>query len=59
MKNKKPKIVQKPIQRKTFWVPKPRKSEIVLCACGNKYIKTRPGQTTCVRCINIVSVAGH
>lgn len=33
------------------WVEKPRRSEILVCSCGNKYIKTRPGQKTCVTCI--------
>jgi hypothetical protein len=46
----------KPHSYKTFqqagrWVEKPRRSEILTCSCGNKYIKTRDNQTECVRCM--------
>lgn len=34
------------------WVEKPTRMEILVCSCGNKYIKTRKGQTVCVQCIN-------
>jgi hypothetical protein len=27
------------------------KSKIILCPCGNRYLKTRQGQTHCLRCI--------
>lgn len=43
--------------RKTFqngigqWVVKKTRTEILLCVCGNKYIKTRKNQEVCVRCI--------
>ena len=42
--------------RKTFqqagkWVERPRRSEVLVCVCGNKYIKTRDRQIVCVRCI--------
>lgn len=43
--------------RKTFqngigqWVVKKTRTEILLCICGNKYIKTRKNQEVCVRCI--------
>ncbi|MFM2357942.1 MAG: hypothetical protein RJA61_679 [Candidatus Parcubacteria bacterium] len=36
------------------WVERPRRMEILVCACGNKYIKTRDRQKTCIRCINDV-----
>jgi hypothetical protein len=42
--------------RKTFqqdghWIVKPGKTAIIVCtACSNRYIKTRPGQTLCLRC---------
>ncbi len=44
------------VSTKTFqsagkWIEKPRISEIVVCSCGNKYIKTRKDQTVCVRCM--------
>ncbi|MFO0719046.1 MAG: hypothetical protein U0522_03400 [Candidatus Paceibacterota bacterium] len=46
----------KTLSKKTFqsagkWIEKPRVSEILVCACGNKYIKTRKNQTVCVRCM--------
>lgn len=31
---------------------KPRRCEILACVCGNKYLKTREGQTVCIKCIN-------
>jgi hypothetical protein len=34
-----------------IWIEKPRQKEILVCECGNKYIKTRDKQTSCVRCI--------
>ncbi len=34
------------------WIDKPNKSAILLCTCGNKYIKTREEQAMCVRCIS-------
>ncbi len=43
--------------RKTFqntvgkWVVKTTRTEILLCICGNKYIKTRKDQAVCIRCI--------
>ncbi|MEX2010266.1 MAG: hypothetical protein WD874_00480 [Parcubacteria group bacterium] len=33
------------------WVEKKTRSEILLCPCGAKYIKTRKGQGTCVKCL--------
>lgn len=33
------------------WTERPRRSDIVLCACGNRYIKTRKGQSVCVQCL--------
>ena len=37
------KWVEKPLQ--------PLKGEIIVCACGNKYLKTRDQQIVCVRCM--------
>jgi hypothetical protein len=47
----------KPISTRTFqkdgkWVEKTHKTVVVVCACGNKYIKTRDKQTKCLRCIS-------
>jgi hypothetical protein len=55
------KFMTKLITRKTYqqngkWVERPGKTLIVVCVCGNKYIKTRENQTLCVRCIGQVVV---
>ncbi len=42
------KTFQNPVGK---WVEKRTRTEILLCVCGNKYIKTRKEQTVCVRCI--------
>ena len=42
--------VKKPVQRGKF-VYKPLMSIVIVCKCGNKYVATRPKQTTCVMCI--------
>lgn len=44
----------KKFQRKGpgVWVEKPRRCEILVCSCGNKYLKTRENQTMCINCIN-------
>jgi len=41
----------KQYQQDGVWVVKPRKTAILLCSCGNRYIKTRPGQSVCIRCM--------
>ncbi|MEX0931834.1 MAG: hypothetical protein WDZ88_03740 [Candidatus Paceibacterota bacterium] len=33
------------------YVFKKTKSEILECPCGDKYLKTREGQETCIRCL--------
>lgn len=40
----------KTFQQDGHWVVKPRKTPILMCDCGNRYLKTRPGQTMCLRC---------
>jgi len=47
-----PQKISKTFQEGGRWVEKPAKTEILLCLCGNKYIKTRDSQVLCVRCIN-------
>ncbi|MBI5644521.1 hypothetical protein HY970_00295 [Candidatus Kaiserbacteria bacterium] len=32
------------------WIDKTDAPEVVVCSCGNKYIKTRDGQIQCLRC---------
>jgi len=52
------KFTTKGITTKTFkkegkgkWVQNPNRTEVLLCACGGKYIKTRKYQTHCLKCI--------
>jgi len=33
------------------WVERPRRTETLVCECGNRYIKTRLKQTECINCI--------
>ncbi len=32
------------------WTAAPRRTTTLVCACGARYIKTRPGQTVCLSC---------
>ncbi|HEY6018520.1 MAG TPA: hypothetical protein VIY48_01035 [Candidatus Paceibacterota bacterium] len=41
----------KTFQQDGHWVVKPRKTPILICDCGNRYLKTRPGQSVCLRCL--------
>jgi len=41
----------KTFQQDGHWVVKPRKTPILICDCGNRYLKTRPGQAQCLRCV--------
>lgn len=41
----------KTFQQDGHWVVKPRKTPILICDCGNRYLKTRPGQQVCLRCL--------
>ncbi len=55
------KVEKKPIPNKNKnqpgkWIDYARRAEIVVCSCGNKYIKTRDRQKVCIRCINEVVV---
>jgi hypothetical protein len=49
-------MIIKPASTKTFqkfgkWVEKPLRTEISVCVCGYKYVKTRKNQTTCIKCM--------
>ena len=37
------------------WIDNPNAPAVVLCKCGNKYIKTREGQLECLRCLNLLT----
>ena len=43
----------KTFQQDGHWIVKIKKTPILLCECGNKYIKTRMEQTKCLRCFVI------
>lgn len=45
-------VQQKVHSQKGKWVEKPRRMAILVCSCGNKYVKSRHIQKVCVRCIN-------
>lgn len=32
------------------WIDNPKATTVLVCECGEKYIKTRPNQTQCLRC---------
>ena len=49
-----PKIA-KTFQRDGRWIEKPYTTAVLLCACGNKYIKTREPQSACLKCGEKVS----
>ena len=49
----------KTFQQDGHWIGKVKKSPIWLCACGNKYLKTRAQQTTCLRCMAYLTTEGR
>lgn len=42
----------KTFQQDGHWIEKTDKTPIVICECGNRYLKTRPGQKVCLRCLS-------
>ncbi|MEK7155557.1 MAG: hypothetical protein AAB734_01625 [Patescibacteria group bacterium] len=48
------KAVQKAHSQRGKYVYKPLISIVVVCVCGNKYVSTRKGQKTCIRCMMAV-----
>ncbi|MFA6536242.1 MAG: hypothetical protein WC250_02215 [Candidatus Paceibacterota bacterium] len=50
-------VSKKHFQQDGKWVVKPVKTVILVCSCGNKYIKTRPDQEACLRCLVVVRTA--
>ncbi len=45
-------LPKKKVSQPGKWIERPRRMEILTCSCGNKYVKSRPNQKVCVRCIN-------
>ena len=48
---KPPKGPPKQFQQDGHWIVNPTKTHVLVCACGNRYLKTRPNQTVCLRCM--------
>ena len=42
----------KTFQQDGHWIEKTDKTPIIICECGNRYLKTRPGQKVCLRCLS-------
>src|SRR3954462_8587241 len=42
----------KTFQQDGHWIEKTDKTPILVCECGNRYLKTRPGQKLCLRCLS-------
>ncbi len=45
------KVEEKVVHTWGKWVERPRRTETLVCACGNRYIKTRKNQSECISCI--------
>jgi hypothetical protein len=42
----------KTFQKDGHWIENPNKAAVLMCACGNRYLKTRDRQNKCLRCIS-------
>jgi len=42
----------KTFQQDGHWIEKTDKTPILICECGNRYLKTRLGQKVCLRCLS-------
>jgi hypothetical protein len=51
--NKPSKGPPKHYQQDGHWIVNPNKTNVLVCTCGNRYLKTRPGQTLCLRCVSM------
>lgn len=45
----------KTYQSEGKWIEKPHKTNILVCTCGNRYLKTRSQQHTCIPCMHRMS----
>jgi hypothetical protein len=45
-------VVSKTFQKNGKWIERPGGSTIVVCLCGNKYLKTRKDQFECLTCMS-------
>lgn len=46
----------KTFQQDGHWIEKPNKTTIFICVCGNRYLKTRPKQEQCLRCMSAATI---
>jgi len=44
-------LPSKTFQQNGRWIEKPNTTKVDVCACKNKYIKTRKNQEQCIKCI--------
>ena len=51
-KNSQMREVKKTFQQDGQWIERPNKTIILICVCGNRYLKTRAKQEKCLRCIS-------
>ena len=51
-KNHRPTGPGKTFHKDGHWIENPRKNMVLTCTCGNKYLKTRSGQTKCLTCMS-------
>ena len=49
----------KTFQENGHWIEKKNKTAILVCECGNKYIKTRAAQARCLRCLAYLTTSAH
>ncbi len=52
IRKKTEKVLEKVTHRWGTWSPAAQRTQTSVCRCGNKYIKTRKGQTVCLWCLN-------
>jgi hypothetical protein len=45
------KVEEKVVHTWGKFIERPRRTETLVCACSNRYIKTRKNQTECVPCM--------
>ncbi len=44
----------KTFQQDGHWIEKPHITAILICVCGNRYLKTRVAQELCLRCASVI-----
>ena len=44
----------KTFQQDGHWIEKPHVTAVLICSCGNRYLKTRLNQEKCLRCLSAI-----